>query len=62
MDELVKQVQQRTGLSEEQARQAVETVISLLKQRLPAPIAGQIDSVLAGGQNPLGGLGGLLGR
>ena len=62
MDELVKQVQQRTGLSEEQARQAVETVISLLKERLPAPIAGQIDSVLAGGQNPLGGLGGLLGR
>ncbi len=57
MDELVKQVQQRTGLSEEQARQAVETVVNLLKQRLPAPIAGQIDSALSGGgQNPLGGI------
>lgn len=62
MDELVKQVQQRTGLSQEQARQAVETVIGYLKQQLPAPIAGQIDAVLAGGQNPLGGLGGMLGR
>jgi hypothetical protein len=58
MDELVNQVAQRTGLSPEQARQAVETVLNLLKERLPAPIASQIDSVIGGGgggQNPLGG-------
>ncbi len=57
----MRQVQQRTGLPEDQARQVVVTVISLLKQRLPAPIAGQIDSALSG-QNPLAGLGGILGR
>ena len=68
MDELVKAVSERTGLSEAQARAAVETVISLLKSRLPAPVASQIDSFLAGdgstgGLSDLaGGLGGLLGK
>jgi len=61
VDELVTHVQQRTGSSEEQAPQGVATGLSRLKQRLPAPIAGQIDAFL-GGQNPLGGLGGMLGR
>lgn len=68
MDELVKLVVQKTGLPEEQARMAVETVLGFLKQKLPAPIAGQIDGVLgsAGGIPNLGdltkGLGGLLGQ
>ncbi len=46
MDELVKLVAQKTGLPQDQAKVAVETVIGFLKQKLPAPIAGQIDSVL----------------
>jgi len=37
-------------------------VIVYLKQRLPEPIANQIDAALAGGQNSLGGLGGMIGR
>jgi uncharacterized protein (DUF2267 family) len=56
MDDLVKLVQQKTGISEEQARTAVATVIDFLKERLPAPIAGQVDGVL---NNP--GVGGALG-
>ena len=48
MDELVKLVSQKTSLSEEMAKTAVETVVSFLKEKLPAPIAGQIDSVLGG--------------
>jgi hypothetical protein len=55
MDELVKQVAQRTGISEENARTAVTTVLSFLKDKLPAPIAGQIDSVVGGGQAETGG-------
>jgi hypothetical protein len=55
MEELVKLVAGKTGLSEGHARLAVETVVSFLKDKLPAPIAGQIDSVIGGG----GGLGGL---
>ena len=46
MDELVKMVQEKTGLGEAQAKQAVETVVDYLKKRLPAPIAGQVDAVL----------------
>lgn len=67
MDELIKLVSQKTGLSEDMATTAVDTVIDFLKQKLPAPIAGQIDSVLGGAEAPdLGsmakGLGGLLGK
>ena len=54
MNELVNLVSQRTGLSPQQAQQAVEAVLQILKQRLPAPLAGHIDSLLSGG-----GLGGL---
>lgn len=50
MDELIKLVMQKTGLPEAQAKQAVETVIGYLKQKLPAPIAGQVDAILGGGQ------------
>ncbi len=72
MDELVKLVQEKTGLGEAQAKQAVETVVGFLKEKLPAPIAGQVDAVLANdammGQagdmlkKGAEGLGGLLGK
>ncbi|MFO7323668.1 MAG: hypothetical protein DIU68_018220 [Chloroflexota bacterium] len=61
MDELVKLVASKTGLSEDLARTAVNTVLDFLKQRLPEPLAGQIDSVIAGGGASTGGLGGILG-
>ena len=56
MEELVKQVAQRTGISEDNARTAVTTVLGFLKDKLPAPIAGQIDNVVSGGGEG-GGLG-----
>ncbi len=66
MDELIKQVVAKTGISEEQARTAVQTVAAYLKEKLPAPVAGQVDAVLAGGTPNLGdmgkSLGGLFGR
>ncbi len=62
MDELVKQISQKTGISEEQAKQAITQVLDFLKQRLPAPIAQQIDGVLSGGMPDLSkGIGGLFG-
>ena len=57
MDELVKQVAQRTGISEDNARTAVTTVLGFLKDKLPAPIASQIDNVVGGGGES-GGVGG----
>ncbi len=67
MDELVKLVSKKTGLSEEMSKTAVETVLKYLKQKLPAPIAGQLDTVLSGGGvadvgDLAKGLGGLLGK
>lgn len=63
MDELVKLVVQKTGIQEAQAKTAVETVLNFIKQRLPAPIAAQVDAVIAGGSGDLAkGLGGLLGK
>ena len=60
MDELVKLVSQKTGISEAMAKQAVEIVHDFIKEKLPAPIAGQIDAVIGGG-DVTGGLGGILG-
>ncbi len=61
MDELIQQVAQKAGISQDQARQAVTVVINFLKERLPAPIAAQVDGIL---KNPgaAGALGGLLGK
>ncbi len=62
MDELVKQISQKTGISEEQAKQAITQVLDFLKQRLPAPVAQQIDGILGGGMPDLSkGIGGLFG-
>ena len=74
MDELIRQVAERTGIGEDKARTAVETVVGFLKERLPAPIAGHLDGVLGGGAaggggglagqagDVLGGLGGMFGK
>ena len=74
MEELVRQVVERTGISEAQAQTAVTTVLGFLKGRLPEPLAGHLDSFLGGAAggaaagglggaagDVLGGLGGLLG-
>lgn len=72
MEELIKQVTERTGISEEQARTAVQTVLGYLQNNLPAGLSQQLGGLLggsggAGGGIPggmgdlMGGLGGLLG-
>lgn len=67
MNELVNLVSERTGMPADTAQTAVETVIGYLKDRLPGPVASQIDSVIGGGSSgggeggPLGGLGKIFG-
>jgi hypothetical protein len=71
MNELISQIAQRTGIGEDKARQAAETVLSFLKTKFPA-IGGQLDSALQGGGAPekagtmtekvKEGLGGVLGK
>ncbi len=48
MDQLVKLVQDKTGIPQQQAQTAVNTVINYLKDKLPPQISGQLDAVLAG--------------
>jgi uncharacterized protein (DUF2267 family) len=58
MDELVKMVAKKTGLSEEMAETAVNMVLDYVKEKLPAPVAAQVDAVLGAGDaaDMLGGL------
>ena len=64
MDEQLKLVKEKAGIPEDQAKLAVQAVLDFLKDKLPAPIASQIDGLLSG--SGLGdvakGLGGLFGK
>lgn len=65
MDELVKLVAQKTGIPEAQAKIAVDTVVGFIKQRLPAPIAAQVDAAINNPsevENLAKGLGGMFGQ
>jgi hypothetical protein len=72
MDELINLVSQRTGIPADKAQMAIQTVLGFVKEKLPAPMAAQLDSLVAGGSdgasNSIGdigsmakGLGGLFG-
>ncbi len=58
MEELIKMVVKKVGISEAQAKQAVETVLGFLKDKLPEPIAGQLDAALEGDMSGLDDLAG----
>ena len=61
MDELIKTVSERAGISADQAKKAVEAVTDFAKGRFPG-MADQIDVVLkGGGDGPLGNIAGKLG-
>lgn len=70
MDELIKTVMEKAGISEGQAGSAVEVVLAQLRDKLPGPIADQVESALGGSgggsgggaADALKGLGGMLGR
>lgn len=55
MEELIKQVSAKAGISDDQARSAVNTVVDFIKTRLPEPIAGQIENAMTGEGGGIGG-------
>jgi hypothetical protein len=73
VDELINRITSQTGISQEQATQAVNMVVSFTKEKLPQPLASQLDGFLNGGtgaeatgiqdqlQQQLGNLGGMFG-
>ncbi len=53
MAELVQKISDKTGLSPEKSQEVVNVVVTHLKERLPAPLASGLDSILA--DNSTGG-------
>jgi len=47
VDDLVELVVKKTGIDKAQAKVAVETVVNFLKEKLPPPLAGQVDAILS---------------
>lgn len=64
MDELIKTVSQKTGLSADQSKAAAQAVLDFLMTKLPAPVGEQIKSALTGGGvgEMVKSLGGMLGK
>jgi len=50
MQQLINLVAQKAGLDQNQARTAVETVVGFLKDRVPGPLARQLDNAIDGGE------------
>ncbi len=58
MDELVNLLVEKTGISEEKAREVTDVVIEFLKSKLPEPFRGQVENLISGAEP--GGLGGVV--
>jgi hypothetical protein len=61
MEDLIKQITERTGLPADQARAAAQTTIDFLKEKLPESMRGYVDTALNSGMiddvaNQAGGL------
>lgn len=67
MNEISQLLQQRFGLSAEQAQQAENAILGLIRSKVPTQFQGIFDQLAgqpgaqADGSAPSGGLGGLLG-
>ncbi len=77
MDDLIKTIQEKTGLPVDKAQDVIETVVGFVADKLPGPIGDQVKGFLGGDEgggdggggeglmdkakDALGGLGGLLG-
>jgi hypothetical protein len=48
MEALIKMVSQKVGISESQAKSAVDTIVSFLKDKMPGGLGGQVESFING--------------
>jgi hypothetical protein len=49
MENLIKRVSEKAGITESQARSAVNTVVSFLKDKMPAGVGSQVEIFLKAG-------------
>ncbi len=57
MEDLVKMVSDKTGISESQAKTAVNMVVTYLKDKMP-DVGGQMESLMKDGAGSVGDLAG----
>lgn len=69
MEILIKMITEKTGISQAQATTAVQTVVSFLKEKMPAGMGSQVESFLKGqpgspglSENIKDKIGGMFGR
>ncbi|HSF86724.1 MAG TPA: hypothetical protein VLG28_13860 [Acidimicrobiia bacterium] len=55
MDELIKQLQEKTGLGVDQIKQVIDGVMDFMKDKLPAPLANRVAGFLDGDSGDGGG-------
>ena len=58
MEQIIKMITEKTGISTEQAETAVNVVTDFLKEKLPAGMGGQLDGLLKGDTSNFGDLAG----
>lgn len=56
MDELVRQISERTGIPADKAEAAARTAVEFLDSRLPAPVGGNLAKLVQGGGAGGGGM------
>jgi hypothetical protein len=56
MEEIVKSITNKTGITEEHAREAVKSVVAYLREKLPEPLRAQIDAIVEGKTPELAGI------
>lgn len=61
MDEIIKSITAKTGITEEQAREAAQATVEFIKSKIPPMFASQLDKLLEGGGSKPSGGGGILG-
>jgi hypothetical protein len=55
MDKLLELVQEKAGISADQAQKAIEAVVGFMKDKLPGPIGDQVAKMVGGGDDVEGG-------
>ena len=58
MDKLLEVVQEKAGISADQAQKAIEAVVGFMKDKLPGPIGDQVAKLVGGGDDDGEGDGG----
>lgn len=56
MENIIKTISEKSGISEAQAKLAVETLVTFLKNKMPGGIGGQVETFLKLGSATTEGL------